>query len=484
MDLDQFPDLYDSDRVLIRTLGEVNILMQSMEFHPLESLRNHQIEESLEKTIETVKINLNRIDEKERMQVRVTLLNLYGWGNRIFGWNVVEPMEMQLEEIKKDNHSDLILTMENFLYENCHSLEEAEQRYRDTWNQKQTREFWMELLQFYKRNWMLDQADEMFRELFEEHSDYVRGDEEFAYRAYLDFILNYHRNLKDALRFYLTHKAEMKDTVISEFWEFELMMDTCSFNQPERFEEERFSFVEQGLLSINEYHRTSLIAYMCNLNSQKAGEHFSKDNPSFGLFLPDLGQPYLTTEGASYLVWQKRVPPHREIGWRGMIPSRIPEVELLFQEEMWHVQTESLREKYQLEIYRIIAVDAWGLFYLAAKEQLDLLEQFDTIYVTHLSVSRMLQEICHFENPLLEMVLAYLEVMEHVKLQSPDFEHQLEIRDLVEYTEPGSTLAMALEAGCPAIIGDPKFPRELIEQFWERVLRPSAVEELFHGIRK
>lgn len=101
-----------------------------------------------------------------------------------------------------------------------------------------------------------------------------------------------------------------------------------------------------------------------------------------------------------------------------------------------------------------------------------------------MSVSRMLQEICHFENPLLETVLAYLEVMEHVKLQSPDFEHQLEIRDLVEYTEPGSTIAMALEAGCPAIIGDPKFPRELIEQFGERVLRPSAVEELLHGIRK
>lgn len=476
VDLDKFPDLYDSDRVLINTLGEINTLMESMEFQPLESLRNNQIGEMIQQSIECAEINLNRIEEKERMPVRVTLMNLYGWKHRIFGLCVTESMEKQLKEIKKDDHSDLILTMENFLFENSHSLEEAEQRYRDTWNQKQTRELWMELLQFYKRNWMLDQADEMFRELFVEHSDYVQGDEEFAYRAYLDYILNYQRNLKDALRFYLTHKAEMKDAIISEFWEFELMMDTCSFNQPEKFEEERFSFVEQGLISINEYHRTSLIAYMCNLNSKKASEHYNKDNPSFGFFLPALGQPYLTKEGANYLVWQKKVPPHREIGWRGMIPSRISEVELLFQEEKWHVQPGSIREKYQLEIYRILAVDAWGLFYLAAKEQLELLEYFDTIYVTHMSVCRMLQEICHYENPLLETILAYLEVMEHIKLLSPDFEHQLEVRNLVEYTEPGSTIAMALEAGCPAVIGDPEFPEELIDQFGERVLRPSDLE--------
>lgn len=71
----------------------------------------------------------------------------------------------------------------------------------------------------------------------------------------------------------------MKDVNISEFWGLELMMYTNSFNNPERFDERCLSFVEQGPLPENEYHHTSLITYMCNLNIQKAVKHFGTNNP-------------------------------------------------------------------------------------------------------------------------------------------------------------------------------------------------------------
>lgn len=83
---------------------------------------------------------------------------------------------------------------------------------------------------------------------------------------------------------------------------------------------------------------------------------------------------------------------------------------------------------------------------LAVEEKLELLEKFDQVYVTHFSVCRMLEEITHFKNENIEVILAYLESAEHVKLQSPNFETQLRIRENVKYYEPCSTVAMAIEA--------------------------------------
>ena len=53
----------------------------------------------------------------------------------------------------------------------------------------------------------------------------------------------------------------------------------------------------------------------------------------------------------------------------------------------------------------------------------------------------MLEEITHFKNENIEVILAYLESAEHVKLQSPKFETQLRIRKNIKYYEPCSTVA-------------------------------------------
>lgn len=77
----------------------------------------------------------------------------------------------------------------------------------------------------------------MFETLFTEHTEYVESEPEYAFRAYISYILDYRRDLKKALHFYMIHKDEMKDEIVRELWESELMMCTNSFNNPDEFVE-------------------------------------------------------------------------------------------------------------------------------------------------------------------------------------------------------------------------------------------------------
>ena len=419
------------------------------------------------------------IDEKEQLLVRALLLNLYRWGKYLFGWNIIFNMERHLEFIQKNGKEEMAITFENFIYECSHEPEEAEKRYIHSWEKNPCFELWKEILQFYKRNHMLDKADAMFESLFTEHTEYVESEPEYAFRAYIGYIIDYRRDLRKALHFYLLHKNEMKDEIVRELWESELMMCTNSFNNPDEFVEMRNVLVEQGLMPENEFHRISLIAYMCNLDSENAWKHFSKENPMFGEFgqIENEGV-FLTKEGAQFLVWQKKYPPHMEREWRGINIQGANAAKALFKREEWHLSPKSIANKLQYEIHKSIAIDVWGLYLLAVEEKLDLLERFDQIYVTHFSVYRMLEEITHFKNENIEVILAYLESAEHVKLQSPNFETQLRIRENVKYYEPCSTVAMAIEAEIPAIIGEPMLIQSLIDGFKNYIVRPDDLEKM------
>lgn len=472
IDLSQYPALTEEDCVLMETLGCMNEITVKYDFIHPSVLRNvPNLEKYMMNVIESAEENIYKIEESERMAVIVSLINLYGRGRLIFGWNVAMQIERHLQLIRESGRVNASITFENFLFENSHSVEEAEERYVESWKNNSCFELWQEILQFYKRNWMLHKADAMFLDLFQNHKEYVKEELEYAYRAYIDYIVNYRRDIKDALRFYIEHQNEMKDEVIRCFWEHELMLYTNSFNEPEHFEQERLMFLEQGLLPPNEYHRVALIAYMCNLNSKKAWEHFSADNPSFGVLFQTFSGPFLTKEGAQFLIWQRKYPPHMEPTWNGMIESRIPSVRDGLLKEKWHVSVDEIKKTLKFDLNRSVAIDAWALYLLTAENKLELLNEFDTVYVTHLSVTRMLDDMCHFKNVYLESVIAYLENMDNIKLQSPDFVHQLQVRDKTTYDEPCSTIAMALEAGCPAIVGEPMIATDVINEFKDILIR-------------
>ncbi len=480
IDLTQFHHLTKADKILLSILKEEQDALHRLDFTNSEDLRRiSNLDKKLYNVIDKVEQNLAKIDEKEQLLVRALLLNLYRWGKYLFGWNIIFNMERHLEFIQKNGKEEMAITFENFIYECSHEPEEAEERYIHSWEKNPCFELWKEILQFYKRNHMLDKADAMFESLFTEHTEYVESEPEYAFRAYIGYIIDYQRDLKKALHFYLLHKNEMKDEIVRELWESELMMCTNSFNNPDEFVEMRNVLVEQGLMSENEFHRISLIAYMCNLDSENAWKHFSKENPMFGEFgqIENEGV-FLTKEGAQFLVWQKKYPPHMEREWRGINIQGANAAKALFEQEEWHLSPKSIANKLQYEIHKSIPIDVWGLYILAVEEKLELLEQFDSIYVTHFSVCRMLEEITHFKNENIEVILAYLESAEHVKLQSPNFETQLRIRENVKYYEPCSTVAMAIEAEIPAIIGEPMLIQSLIDGFKNYIVRPDDLEKM------
>mgnify|MGYP002578032500 FL=1 len=480
IDLTQFHHLTKADKILLSILKEEQDALHRLDFTNSEDLRRiSNLDKKLYNVIDKVEQNLEQIDEKEQLLVRALLLNLYRWGKYLFGWNIIFNMERHLEFIQKNGKEEMAITFENFIYECSHEPEEAEKRYIHSWEKNPCFELWKEILQFYKRNHMLDKADAMFESLFTEHTEYVESEPEYAFRAYIGYIIDYRRDLRKALHFYLLHKNEMKDEIVRELWESELMMCTNSFNNPDEFVEMRNVLVEQGLMPENEFHRISLIAYMCNLDSENAWKHFSKENPMFGEFgqIENEGV-FLTKEGAQFLVWQKKYPPHMEREWRGINIQGANAAKALFKREEWHLSPKSIANKLQYEIHKSIAIDVWGLYLLAVEEKLELLEQFDSIYVTHFSVYRMLEEITHFKNENIEVILAYLESAEHVKLQSPNFETQLRIRENVKYYEPCSTVAMAIEAEIPAIIGEPMLIQSLIDGFKNYIVRPDDLEKM------
>ena len=83
---------------------------------------------------------------------------------------------------------------------------------------------------------MFERADAMYQELFSERRELIEEGPEYAYRAFIDYVTHYKRNLKYALQCYLDAKEAFKDTDIEGFWELELMLYSGTFNNPERFE--------------------------------------------------------------------------------------------------------------------------------------------------------------------------------------------------------------------------------------------------------
>lgn len=352
----------------------------------------------------------------------------------------------------------------------------------ESYEKEPSQELWGELLHFYIRNGMFDKADKLYEDLFYSQSvlPLIKDTLEYVCRAYIDYVVHYRRNIKNALRVFVDHKSEMKDFNLRDFLEHELMSYTCSFNNPEWFEEERYSFVQQELIMPEEYHRIILVAYMCNLNSQKAWEHFNKDNLFFGVNIQKPGyMPYLSREGAQFLVWQKKYPPHKEVNWNGIMEKNLNTTLEKIHSEVWHQEINNIKDRVNYKLEKCIALDAWAVYIIASENRLDTLEEFDCVYITHSTITRMMEEMTHYENIPFTAALAYFEELNNLKLVSPDFEHQLQVRETdAPYWEPCSTIAIALEKKCIAVLGEPALQKVLVEKFKDIIVRVCEYGEL------
>lgn len=483
LDLSQFEALNEKDCLMLETVGSIRRFTMQFDGVASQTLYgNTQVSDVLFQLISTIEQRIMQVDEKDRLPLTVDLMNLYGFGHRCFQWEVTTELQRLLDSIRDTGDEKGIIALENFLFENSNPIETAEKRFIEAYEKVPSKELWSELLHFYIRNEWLDKADKLYEDLFYGQSSRKSPADivEYACRGYIDYMVHKRRNIKKALKIFQDYRHELKDLNIRSFMEHELMSYTCSFNNPEDFEEERYSFVQQGLVPMEEYHRIILIAYMCNLNSQKAWEHFSKDNLLFGVNIHKQGSiPYLTREGAQFLIWQRKYPPHKEENWDGIRKKYLSSTLKTLRSEVWHQDVEAVKERVNFKLERCIALDAWAIYIIACRNCLDTLEEFDRVYVTHSTITRMMEEMTHYENVLFTTTLAYFEELKNLELVSPDFEHQLKVRETEErYWEPCSTIAIALEKKCIAVLGEPKIQKTLIDKYKDRIIRACDYGEL------
>jgi hypothetical protein len=476
-DLSEFSHLKEEDKILLEVLGNNSLVLQKFDAFPFRCLSEFQHE--LFEAIKFSEESLPKIQERERCAVRATLINLYGWGHKLFKWNVTEDIRKHIEQIEDEK---AVKVFKNFLLENSGDINEAEKVFINTWKETPCFIYWQEVLQFYKRNALydirwLDKADVWYKDLFVKHFDYISDEPEYAYRAYIDYVIHYRRDIKDAIEVYLAHKDEMNDKNISEFFKWELRMYTNCFNHPEEFDEERKLFVEDGLIPEDEYHRTALIAYMENLDAEKAWKHFNICNPAFGVIQGEV-EPILTDEGAHFLVWQRKFLGHKEEKWHGMSNRYINEVMDGLSAEKWHNDIDGIKKHNQYNIYKNIAIDAWSLFLLANQNRLDDLEHFDTVYVTHCTVNRLMEELCHYENEYIRSVLGCIQYMDNVKIVSADLDEQLLVREKTIYGEPETTIAVANTKNCLAVVSEPNIIERTIDAFRNNIVRVVDFDKL------
>lgn len=473
----QFSHLTKEDEIFLNCIACYSEITSTIE----SSKRLHFVEADLEKSLKGV-ISLHlealeKVDIKDRIVIRVNLINLYSKGIMLFGWDSVDQMEEQFLAFPEDSPTELISSMRNFIDEHKLPLEESIHNFEKTFQEHRSINTWGEVLHLFIRHELFDYADEWYKKLFTENFDLIQDEQEMGYRSYIDYIVSYGRNLKDALRCYLQVKDSIKDSDISGYWELELMALTNTFNHPERFEEERWPFVEENLIPEDVFHRQAFTAYLANLNPLKTREHYCY-RPQ--VIVRDHLPPLRVIENyeRDYLCLRGMLLPTDETAVNGISDKQIENIDCLYQCETWHKEI-SIRAKNLFAVKNEICLDSWSLLYLYYNDKLKgLLNEKDTIYLTHLSVIRLLDELSLSNNLYIRQLINVITESDNIQLRSPGFRNQLPVRDVMPYTEPSSTIALSREMDCAAIIGAPEIDDTFISHFKNEFARVSDLDKL------
>lgn len=482
IDAEEFPHITEKDKSLLEAIARSSRCMSLIEDVtvnvPTKQIRGLlEIANEIIDTLNFLEIAVEKIEKSERVPIYVQMINLYGRGILMFGWNKKHKMESIYNCISDCDDTNLLESMRNFIFEMDAPIEEAINRFKEMYESHKNIITWQELNHLYIRHGMFDKADAMYRELFSEHKELIAEGPEYAYRAFIDYVMLYRRDLKYALQCYLDAKESFKDTDIEGFWELELMFYVNSFNDPERFETERKHFVEKGLVTEEAYHRTAFIAYLTNLNKAKALEHYNYIRQYPHWQDSGTGMVVAKKEEIYFLNWMGVLKPGRRPSLDSMGEEKAGEVSEKYKTETWHPVIDR-QFKNQFRVKKSIAMDAWSLYQLAEMNALDDIQSLDYVYVSHITVTRLLEELSKTNNLKIRIILEYIQLSDNTHIYTAGFKSQLEVRNVAQYHEFASTVAVAIEKDCVAVYGDPIVDDSIIEHFRNRIVRVNDLESL------
>ena len=472
------------ERIYLETFAKTTECLSNIDQATLnlnaDQINASGLERYVKNVIRETENNVRIIDKHDRIPLYIQLMNMYGRGMRLFGWDKLNKLKYCKERLQWCGSNDLELldTMKNVIYEFEAPIDDVIDRFRQSFEKWKNLRAWQELIHLYIRHGMMDKADGMYRELLAERKELITESPEYAYRAYIDYIIMYRRDLKDALQCYLDAKEAFKDTDIEGFWELELMVYTNCFNDPDRFEIEREPFLEKGLLTEEQYHRTAFIAYMVNLDEEKARKHneYIRQYPHF--VNPVTNMLILDRAEIFFLNWVGEIKPNFLPPPKSMIADGVDSVLARLRNETWHREIDQ-PTKNQFSIDKKVVIDAWSLYILAETGRLEELRRLDTVYVTHYTTTRLLDEISRTNNNKLRELLDFIKNLDNVQLFSAGFKTQITVRNVTLYTEMAGAVAAGIEEDCLTILGEPDMDKALVEKFSNRIIRFTDMDKLF-----
>ena len=470
VDVDDLSELTEQEKLLIKygakvneTLNSFSGLVPGMDIDP-------KLECDLHSIIEDTKHAAEAMEGDLAMSMYRCLILLYSRGIQMFGWRKQAAVRVYASKFENIGNRQLANEIRDIVYRCEHNYEDCIGRFGAFYEKEITFENWNRLIITHIYFGNLDAADEMYRDLLNNHRELYRDEPEYAFRAYLGFIKEFRRDAGTAIKYFLEGKAEFQDKGIVGFWESELMFATNTFNNPEHLEELRQQFVDDGLIDTEENDRNLLIAYVLNLNEEKADEVFSR--------IPKCGDHILSVGEAFYTVWRRRVLPPINEKWDGIVPEKIERAVSNYKVAARPSSQERNKTLEQLNIDRVCCLDAWTLYLLGENDKLDALDGMDQVFIPHITIRHILDELCSFPNMALHMALEYINTRENIEIRCADFTHQLGVRGRVRYDEPACVVATALEVNGVAVIGDPYTGEELFKNFPSNIIFPTDAFEL------
>lgn len=473
-DISSFHGLTEIDKKYFET---VTVLEKWMRIFDTGSLGEEESTERNLLSAVTCGENLLRELEKEEQKrqawnlnkknIRIGLINIYGNGILRYRWNVIETVRSHYQALEKEGADKLELeSLGIYLFElESGDFQASEQRYREFFEKHKDVISYNEWIHFYTRNNRRDKSKELYEKVFEEREYLIAAQPEYFYRAYIMFIIDNQFDLKYALECYVNYESQMEDGMVRMLLELELQFDTCCFNDPDQILDTIQLLYQEGLILEEDYRHKTLVVNMMSRRFQEAKEY---------VVFEHFKNPELLSNGerAFYICCMgiAETNPH----WNPMAGWKLKDILKIYEQEQWRRDPADVMAEYSAGERKAVAVDLWALYIMACQRKLRIMGAFSQIYITHLTFSHCLQELCNINDPVMRKLLTVFINADNIVWRSPNLKEQLPVRNEVEaYLEFHHTLTVGEIMDCPVILGEHRYP--VPERFRARIIRPCEL---------
>ena len=163
------------ERIYLETFAKTTECLSNIDQATLnlnaDQINASGLERYVKNVIRETENNVRIIDKHDRIPLYIQLMNMYGRGMRLFGWDKLDKLKYCKERLQWCGSNDLELldTMENVIYEFEAPIDEVIDRFRQSFEKWKNLRAWQELIHLYIRHGMMDKADGMYRELEYRH---------------------------------------------------------------------------------------------------------------------------------------------------------------------------------------------------------------------------------------------------------------------------------------------------------------------------